>query len=87
PAGCFLFDRLIGATKYVGTAVFMIYVTDAFGYGASVAVLLYKNFVQPDLEWVSFLRVFGYFASVTGVVAFGFSLVYFSRRTATPAGE
>ncbi len=91
PAGCFLFDRLIGATQFVGTAVFMIYVTDAFGYAASVAVLLYKNFVQPDLEWVSFLRVFGYFASVAGVVAFGFSLVYFSeglrRPWASDAGE
>lgn len=87
PAGCFLFDRLIGATHFVGTAVFMIYVTDAFGYASSVGVLLYRNFVQPDLDWVTFLRYFGYFASVTGVAAFGSSLVYFSRRTALPASD
>lgn len=81
PAGCFLFDRLIGATHFVGTAVFMIYVTDAFGYASSVGVLLYKNFLRPDLQWLGFIRYFGYFASVSGVVAFGCSLVYFSRRT------
>ena len=39
PYGCVLFDRLIAATGVVGTAVFMIYVTDAFGYVGSIGVL------------------------------------------------
>jgi len=81
PPGCFLFDRLIGATRFVGTAVYMIFVTDAFGYAASVGVLLYRHFFEADLNWLSFLRLFAYFTGVVGTVAFGGALGYFAHRT------
>lgn len=81
PYGCVLFDRLIAATGAVGTAVFMIYVTDAFGYAGSIAIMLYKNFGEPDLSWLVFFRRFSYGTSVACSAAFMASMAYFARRT------
>ena len=55
PFGCILFDRLIATVNAVGTAGFLIYVTDAFGYLGSVGLMLYKDIWSPDL---SCLRIF-----------------------------
>jgi hypothetical protein len=81
PYGCVLFDRLIAATSVVGTAVFMIYVTDAFGYAGSVGLLLYRNFGQPDLSWLSFFRTFTYTTAAFCSLAFVASAIYFRGRT------
>ncbi|HXH74296.1 MAG TPA: DUF5690 family protein [Bacteriovoracaceae bacterium] len=78
PFGCMLYDNLIGMTHFVGTAGMMIYVSDAFGYLGSVGVMLYKNFCQPDLEWVAFFIKFSYFTSIFCVVCFALSYLYFT---------
>ncbi|MCX4247312.1 DUF5690 family protein [Paraliomyxa miuraensis] len=80
PYGCMLFDRLIAATGAVGTAVFMIYVTDAFGYAGSIAVLLYKLVGQAELSWLAFFRGFSYVTAVACTGAFVVSAWYFGRR-------
>jgi hypothetical protein len=80
PYGCVLFDRLIAYTGAVGTAVFMIYVTDAFGYAGQIIVLLYKNFGQADVSWVAFFTGFSYVTAIVCTTAFGISAWYFSRR-------
>jgi uncharacterized membrane protein YwzB len=81
PYGCVLFDRLIAATGAVGTAVFMIYVTDAFGYAGSVFLLLYKNFGGADLSWLEFFRGFSYATAGVCTLAFIASGLYFARVT------
>ena len=81
PFGCVLFDRLIATVGVVGTAGFMIYVTDAFGYAGSVSILLYKDFGQPDLSWLAFFTGFSYVTGVVTGVCFLASLVYFTWRT------
>jgi hypothetical protein len=40
PFGCVLFDRLLAYTRFAGTAVFAIYLTDAIGYTGSVTPTL-----------------------------------------------
>lgn len=84
PYGCVLFDRLIAATGATGTAVFMIYVTDAFGYAGSVGLLLFKNFGGADLSWLDFFRGFSYATAVACTAAFIASGLYFARRTTEP---
>lgn len=79
PYGCVLFDRLIASAQAAGTAVFMIYVTDAFGYAGSIGVLTYKLFGQPDLSWLAFFRGFSYVSSVVCTAAFVGSAWYFAR--------
>ncbi len=80
PYGCVLFDRLIAYTGAAGTAVFMIYVTDAFGYAGQIAVLLYKNFGEADLSWVSFFTGFSYVTAIVCTASFAVSAWYFARR-------
>lgn len=82
PFGTVLFDRLIAATGAVGTAVFMIYVTDAFGYLGSIGVMLFKNFAHADLSWLEFFRRFSYGVGLGCAAAFAASAWYFSRRSA-----
>lgn len=81
PFGCVLFDRIIAETRFVGTAGFMIYVTDAFGYLGSVTLLLYKNFGQPDLSWLEFFIGFSYLTSLSCAAGFLASLIYFHWKT------
>lgn len=80
PYGCVLFDRLIASVGVVGTAGFMIYVTDAFGYLGSVGVLLYKNFGQSEVSWFHFFIGFSYVTAVVCTAAFVFSLRYFQSH-------
>jgi hypothetical protein len=80
PYGCMLFDRLIAASGAAGTAVFMIYVTDAFGYAGSIGVLLYKLLGQPELSWLEFFRGFSYATAAICTAAFVGSAWYFARR-------
>jgi MFS family permease len=85
PYGCVLFDRLIAATGAIGTAVFMIYVTDAFGYLGSIGLLLIKNFTQAQVSWLAFFRMFSYATSILCTAAFAASAWYFADRTRPPA--
>ena len=84
PYGCVLFDRLIAAVGSVATAGFLIYVTDAFGYLGSVALVLYKNFGQSDLSWLEFFVGFSWVTTVVCSVCFIISTVYFAVRTRRP---
>jgi hypothetical protein len=81
PYGCVLFDRLIAATGVVATSVFMIYVTDAFGYLGAVGVLLFKHF-GPELSWVEFFVRFSWITAAISTLGFVISGLYFARVTA-----
>lgn len=81
PYGCVLFDRLIAATGVVATSVFMIYVTDAFGYVGVVGVLLFRNFAQLELSWLDFFVGFSWLTTGVGVLGFVISGVYFAALT------
>lgn len=87
PYGSMLFDRLIAYTGTVGTAVFMIYVTDAFGYAGSIGVMLYKNFGEAELSWLAFFRAFSYATAIACTSAFALSAWYFARRAPSPGAE
>ncbi len=84
PYGCVLFDRLIAAVGVAGTAGFMIYVTDAFGYLGSVALLLYKNFGHAELSWLDFFVGFSWVTFTVCSVCFIGSMVYFAWKTRGP---
>lgn len=84
PYGCMLFDRLIAAVGFVGTAGFMIYVTDAFGYLGSVVVLLYKSFGEPQQSGLDFFITFSYATAIFCSICFALSLAYFGRRASAP---
>jgi hypothetical protein len=70
---------MIAATRSPGTAGFLIYVADAFGYLGSVGLLLYKNFGQADLSWLSFFTSFSYVTAVACTILFVASAAWFAR--------
>lgn len=85
PFNAMLFDRLIAAGQRVGTAGFLIYVADASGYVASVALLLYRNFAAPDLDWLAFAMQCAYATSLIGLLFVCAAAAYFRRKWGAPA--
>ncbi len=79
PYGCILFDRLIAAIGSVGTAGFLIYLADSFGYAGSVAVNLYKNY-GSSLSWKAFFISFSYSTSIFCLICFALSYLYFHHK-------
>jgi len=80
PYGSVLFERLLASTRFVGTAVFAIYLADAIGYTGSVGVQLYRDLAQSDLSRFGFFKGFTCFMSVLGVICLLSSCLYFVRR-------
>ena len=87
PYNAMLFDRIIAATRNIGTAGFMIYVADASGYMGSVGLLLYKNLATTALDWLPFYIGLAYATSVVGVVLIVISAVRFQRALAASRAE
>lgn len=80
PYGCVLFDRMIAALGVTATAVFLIYVADAFAYGGSVGAVIYKTVGQPELSVLEYFRYFSYVTCIASVAGFVVSGAYFARR-------
>ena len=80
PFNALLFDRLIAATRQVGTAGFLIYLADASGYLGSVALTLGRNLATVRMPWLSFFMVSAGWVSVIGCVLTIFSAVYFLSK-------
>jgi hypothetical protein len=82
PFNAMLFDRLIAASGTVGTAGFLIYVADAFGYLGSCALLVWRNFGLVQLNWLQVFTASAYGASIVGMILTGLSAIYFLRKMA-----
>jgi hypothetical protein len=80
PFNALLFDRFIAASGRSGTAGFLIYVADAWGYAGSVALLVVQNVFGLKLSWVDFLILISYAAACVGLLLIGGAGVYFARR-------
>lgn len=82
PFNAMLFDRMLAATQRVGTAGFLIYVADASGYVGSVALLLYRTFAAPQLNWLQFFIGSAYAAAAASLLLTLASTFYFARKLA-----
>lgn len=83
PFNCILFDRLIATYKTLATAGFLIYIADAFGYLASVGILIYKNFGHKNISWYNFFIQGTYVFAVIGSILVFLSLIYFTKKHKT----
>jgi MFS family permease len=54
PCNGLYFERLVASFRYVSTVGFIVTLADWYGYLGSVAVLLYKNFGQPNISFQAF---------------------------------
>ncbi|MBL6852283.1 MAG: hypothetical protein ISS15_09035 [Alphaproteobacteria bacterium] len=85
PFNAILFDRIIAATREVGTAGFLIYVADSSGYAGSVGLLLFRDFFAMKLDWLRFFETTTYCTAVGCIVGATLSALHFARlRVAAP---
>lgn len=87
PYGSVLFDRVVAATRTAGTAVFAIYLTDAFGYTGSVFFQLYKVLAQSEISWLEFFTGFCYLMAIGGGLMLGIAYFDFARHAKRAEAE
>jgi hypothetical protein len=80
PVGAILFERLLVATKYPGTAVFGIQLADAIGYTGSVIVQLYRDFAQGEFSRLQFFEGYAQVVCGVGVICLTVSCLLFLNR-------
>ena len=80
-----VFERLIAVSRHESNIGYLMYVADAFGYLASVAVMLFRDFGAKELSWLDFFINASYALSIGCVVLIVLSMFYFHRRLETPA--
>ena len=81
PFGTALFERLIASTHSRGNAVFAIYIADSIGYTGSIAVQVYKDLFQSDMNRFEFFHGFTYALSLLGAGLLVASCIYFLPKT------
>ena len=79
PFNAMLFDRLVAVSGRVANAGFLIYLADSAGYAGSCALLLWRNFGLPRVEWLEVFRLACYGTTTIGLVLMTLSLGYFNR--------
>ena len=74
------FDRFIACFKIRGNVGFFIILIDFLGYTGTMAVLLMKELLSPDLDWLHFYNVMAGYVGAFSVVVFFVCLVYLQIR-------
>jgi uncharacterized metal-binding protein len=87
PYNSVLFDRLMASTRFVGTAVFCIYVADSAGYTASCIIQLGKDLLAANTTRTAFLQYFSLALSVVGTISILAGTQYFWRREQAQASD
>ena len=85
PFNAILFDRMIAATREIGTAGFMIYVADACGYVGTIGLLLLRNFSTIRVDWLHFFQDTAYATALLCAIGAALSAWHFSRLCAAPS--
>lgn len=74
------FERLIATFKYKSNVGFIIYVADSLAYLGSVALLMVKEFVRPNISWGTFFQEGVVFVAIIGGICATLSMIYFIRN-------
>jgi hypothetical protein len=80
PFNTVLFDRLLASTRFVGTAVFGIYLADSAGYSGSIVLQLSKDLFAGTTSRLEFMLGFAWFLSLAGSILIAAGGMYFWMR-------
>jgi hypothetical protein len=80
PFGSLLFERVMAATRFPGTAVFTICLADAVGYTGSVGMMVGKDLLAGEMEPLVFFRKMTIWFSIGTTLFFIGGGIYFLRR-------
>ena len=81
PFGTAQFERLLASTHFRGNAVFAIYIADSVGYTGSIALQVYRDLFQSDINRFEFFHDFTYALSLLGAGLLVTSCIYFLPKT------
>jgi hypothetical protein len=82
PFNSIFFDRLLAATRRVGTASFLIYVADASGYAASVVLYLGRLFGLKNISWTQLTWSTGWLLTAAAPLLLGIAWLGLQRQRA-----
>lgn len=74
------FDRFIACFKIKGNVGFFIVTIDFIGYTGTVLVLMFKEFVHADINWLEFYNLLSGYVGLICTVAFTGAIVYLIQR-------
>lgn len=75
-----LFERWIALFRDKSNIGFLMYIADAFGYLASVGVLMFKNFGYRQMSWLNFFTAISYGTGILCVLLSGLAIAYFRTK-------
>jgi hypothetical protein len=81
-----IFERLIALTRDRGNLGYLMYLADAFGYLGYVAVMLFKLFLKPEGDLLTFFTAAAGISLFLATVAFGGAWFAFARFLRSEAG-
>ena len=81
------FERFIACFKVKGNVGFFIITIDFVGYLGTLALLAYKEFMAPHVDWTSFYNGMSVYVGIACCLAFAGSIVYIIRAKYLKAGE
>ncbi|MFR3549239.1 MAG: DUF5690 family protein, partial [Coprobacter sp.] len=74
------FDRFIACFKIKGNVGFFIITLDFIGYTGTVLVLIFKEFLNPGIDWLEFYNFMSGYIGIICCVAFCSSAIYLIQR-------
>lgn len=74
------FERFIACFKIRGNVGFFIITLDFIGYTGTVVVLIFKEFFNPNINWLDFYNLMSGYVGIVCSVAFIGSVVYLIQR-------
>jgi hypothetical protein len=81
PFGSMLFERILAQTRFVGTAVFGIYLADSIGYCGSISTQLVRDRAFSHISRGEFLADLALVTSALGLLLMVVSCWYFLAST------
>lgn len=75
-----LFERLIAMTRDRSNLVFLMYLADSIGYLGYVVVMVARNALQADGNFMDFFRPACYGAGALSLICMIISQIYFARK-------
>lgn len=81
------FDRFIACFRIRGNVGFFIVLIDFIGYLGTVIVLAVKEFLNPDINWLSFYNQLAGYVGLGCSVLFVGAWVYLYRQAKRRASE
>ncbi|MEI6677808.1 MAG: DUF5690 family protein [Mariniphaga sp.] len=71
------FERWIAYFRFKSNIGFLMYVSDAFGYLGSTAILLFKNFSHTKVSWVDFFKISALSIAILLIIVSFIAFLYF----------